>query len=48
MMNSVANTVSKMAYVEHVKEAASLDIPSIFLAQFLILALSVIGVSVLL
>jgi len=47
-MNSVANMVSKMDFVEHVKDAVNLDIPSIFLALFLILALGVIGASVLL
>ena len=47
-MNSVSNMVSKMAFVEHVKDAASLDIPSTFPALFLMLALGVIGVSVLL
>jgi hypothetical protein len=37
-----------MAFLEHVKDAANLDMPSIFLALFLILAPGVIGVSVLL
>lgn len=41
-MNSVANMVSKMAFVEYVIDAASLDIPSTFPALFLILALGVI------